>query len=185
MALRFPLFVSTVIFWGSVADGQGNCKINGAMYSYCQVGWTEWTACSSSCRSDGLIRNIIVCCPPNIGTIMNVTKEMCFSHCNVSKTVMSKMSGKVSINIKVMFLYMNIAPTCKYQRLICCPRTIPCLISTSQQNCNGSFWRKFNEITVAWITSIATCSKIMYTTNILSNPFYILPHCVRPKLYST
>lgn len=79
-----------------VIDGQRGCSINGSSYSYCQVvGWTAWTSCSSPCIGGSPVRNIIVCCPPSFGSHTNVTKDTCFSHCNVLITVITKGTGKI------------------------------------------------------------------------------------------
>lgn len=77
-------------------DGQRGCSINGSSYSYCQVvGWTAWTSCSSPCIGGSPVRNIIVCCPPSFGSHINVTKDTCFSYCNVLITVITKETGKI------------------------------------------------------------------------------------------
>lgn len=79
-----------------VIDGQRGCSINGSSYSYCQVvGWTAWTSCSSPCIGGSPVRNIIVCCPPSFGSHTNVTKDTCFSYCNVLITVIMKETGKI------------------------------------------------------------------------------------------
>lgn len=77
-------------------DGQRGCSINGSSYSYCQVvGWTAWTSCSSPCIGGSPVWNIIVCCPPSFGSHINVTKDTCFSYCNVLITVITKETGKI------------------------------------------------------------------------------------------
>lgn len=77
-------------------DGQRGSSINGSSYSYCQVvGWTAWTSCSSPCIGGSPVRNIIVCCPPSFGSHINVTKDTCFSYCNMLITVITKETGKI------------------------------------------------------------------------------------------
>lgn len=90
------LLSSCALLLVPVIDGQGGCNINGSLYNYCQVvGWTAWTSCSQPCTYGSPVRNIIVCCPHSLGSHSHVTKDLCFSYCNVSNTVISKGVGKI------------------------------------------------------------------------------------------
>lgn len=90
MELLYAFLLASLILLHPCVFGGSGCIANNSTYSFCQIiGWTEWANCHSSCMGSLSVRNIMVCCVPN------VTKDVCFSRCNISNTVISKEYGKI------------------------------------------------------------------------------------------
>lgn len=91
MELLYAFLLASLILLHPCAFGGSGCIANNSTYSFCQViGWTEWDNCHPPCLIGSQIREIIVCCDPV------VPKDSCFSHCNITNSVISNGSGKIN-----------------------------------------------------------------------------------------
>ena len=111
MELLYAFLLASLILLHPCVFGGSGCIANNSTYSFCQIiGWTEWANCHSSCMGSLSVRNIMVCCVPN------VTKDVCFSQCNISNTVISKEYGKIKYHyiIYVYYVVVSVVDNCPF-----------------------------------------------------------------------